>query len=226
MPAAGPAPRSAPITREVVIDTAQKLIEDEGAPALTMRRLAAELGAAVTAIYWHVGNREALLDELVDRIVAEMGSVRASGATSEQRIASIARSLRRKLLDRPHLIGLAHEQGRTVVMFQPAQAALGRELSAIGIEGAEAAMVIHAIQLHVIAFVVLERTASRSPSGMVQADPGAWRDAHLDGELVARLAEGPDYDRVFEFGLRALITSSVRGDGAPHAGRHRPGSAR
>ena len=109
-------------------------------------------------------------------------------------------------------------------MFQPAQAALGRELSAIGIEGAEAAMVIHAVQLHVIAFVVLERTAGRSPTGMAEADPEAWRDADLDRELVDRLARGPDYDRVFEFGLQALITSSVRRDGARRHGRRRPGA--
>lgn len=46
-----------------------------------MRKLAAELGTAVTSIYWHVGNRESLLDALVERTVQEMGAIRPAGRT-------------------------------------------------------------------------------------------------------------------------------------------------
>jgi AcrR family transcriptional regulator len=56
-----------------VLDAATELVRAQGSAALTMRRLAAELGCAVTAIYWNVGNREALLDELVARTVRDMG---------------------------------------------------------------------------------------------------------------------------------------------------------
>src|SRR3954465_904074 len=105
--------RSRPLTSEIVADAAWRLVEEYGADALTMRRLADEVGAAVTAIYWHVGNRDALLDLLLDRIVDDMGHIRATGRTPKTRIASLARSLRRKLLARPHLIGLAHERSKT-----------------------------------------------------------------------------------------------------------------
>ena len=125
------ATRAEPLSREAVVDAALRLVEDEGVPALTMRRVAAELGVAVTAIYWHVGNRDALLDELVDRIVADIGAIRPSGSTPVDRISSVARSLRRKLLARPHVVGLAHERGVTSIMFQPAQAVLARELTKV-----------------------------------------------------------------------------------------------
>src|SRR5947209_15213861 len=94
------------VTRQRLIDTALTMVEEDGVGQLSMRKLAAELGVAVTAIYWHVGNREALLDALVERELADMGAIRARGSTPEARLRSIARSLHAKLLARPHLIGL------------------------------------------------------------------------------------------------------------------------
>ena len=203
------AARAEPLSREAVVDGALRLVEDEGVPALTMRRVAAELGVAVTAIYWHVGNRDALLDELVDRIVADIGAIRPSGSTPVERIASVARSLRRKLLARPHVVGLAHERGVTSIMFQPAQAVLARELAKVGVHGERAALAVQAVQFHVIGAVILERAAGRGLSGDAQRAP-TWRDARgLDAELVARLAAPPDHDVVFELGLRSLVASLV-----------------
>jgi AcrR family transcriptional regulator len=196
--------RARPLTRDIVADVALQLVEEYGAAALTMRRLADELGAAVTAIYWHVGNRDALLDLLVDRIVDDMGHVKASGRTPEARIASLARSLRRKLIARPHLIGLAHERSKTAALFQPVQAALARELAALGVHGTEAALAIRVIQCHVVASVVLERTTSRGPTRQT-TELTLWPENQDDPDLVRGLATEPDFTEVFEYGLQALL---------------------
>ena len=198
------AQREQPISRDVVIDTALRLVEEHDVSALTMRRLAAELGTAVTAIYWHVGNRDALLDLLVDRLLADMGNVRVHGRTPRARIMSLLRQWRSRLLQRPHLIGLAHERGKTPAMFQPIQAALARELDAIGLRGRRAALAVRALQVHVAASVVLERAAARGPS-FQPTDPAAWGDSANDPELVAALAEPLDYDEVFNLGVTALL---------------------
>lgn len=71
----------AALTREEVLETAAALVRQHGPDALTMRRLAAELGTAVTSIYWHVGNRESLLDALVERTVDDLDTIRPRGAT-------------------------------------------------------------------------------------------------------------------------------------------------
>ncbi|MFF1931343.1 TetR family transcriptional regulator, partial [Streptomyces sp. NPDC058228] len=76
------------LTREEVLEAAAALVRQHGPEALTMRKLAAELGTAVTSIYWHVGNRESLLDALVERTVQEMGAVRAAGRNPVARIVS------------------------------------------------------------------------------------------------------------------------------------------
>ena len=70
-----------------------------------MRRLSDDLGVAVTSIYWHVGNRDAVLDGLVDRLLDRMETLRALGDTPHERMASLARQLRSTLLERQHLVG-------------------------------------------------------------------------------------------------------------------------
>ena len=198
-----PASRAQPVTRDEVVDTALRLVEEHDVAALTMRRLAAELGTAVTSIYWHVGNRDALIDLLVERLIGDMGTVRLSGRSPRARIASLLRQWRERLWERPHLIGLAHERGRTVAMFQPMQAALAQELAAVGLSGESAAFAVRVLQVHVVSSVVMARTAARGPTTN-PTDPQAWPD-FLDAELVSTLATPVDYEEMFRFGLDALL---------------------
>jgi AcrR family transcriptional regulator len=198
-----PARRDQPVTRDDVVDAALRLVEEHDLSALTMRRLAAEVGTAVTAIYWHVGNRDALIDVLVERLVADMGAVRLSGRTPRARITSLLRQWRARLWERPHLIGLAHERGQTAAMFQPMQAALAQELAAVGLRGEQAALAVRLLQVHVVSSVVLARTAARGPMTN-PTDPQAWPDAP-DVDLVSALSAPLDYDEMFRVGLEALL---------------------
>lgn len=205
-----PATRTQPVTRDEVVETALRLVEEHDVAALTMRRLAAELGTAVTSIYWHVGNRDALIDLLVERLIADMGGVRLSGRTPRARITSLLRQWRERLWERPHLIGLAHERGKTVAMFQPMQAALARELATVGMRGERAALAVRVLQVHVVSSVVLARAAGRGPSTN-PTDPHAWTDT-ADAELVSALAAPLDYDEMFRLGLDALLDRLLPGD--------------
>src|ERR1700722_8824317 len=71
---AGPRPRGRPpaIDREAVFDAAVRLLDAEGVDALTMRRLARELGVSAMALYRHVASKDELLMVLVDRLAARL----------------------------------------------------------------------------------------------------------------------------------------------------------
>jgi TetR/AcrR family tetracycline transcriptional repressor len=64
-------------TRDDVARTALQLLDDYGLADLTMRRLAAALDVQPSALYWHYPNKQTLLAELADRIVAR-GTPQAS----------------------------------------------------------------------------------------------------------------------------------------------------
>jgi AcrR family transcriptional regulator len=192
------------VSRESVVETAIRIVEENDLDALTMRRLAGELGTAVTSIYWHVGNRDALVDLMVDKLLADMRDVAVGGRTPRARITSLCKQWRDRLWDHPHLIALAHERNKTLAMFQPMQAALARELHAVGLRGKDAAVAIRGLQLHVVSSVVIERTAQRGPTTDA-TDPTAWPALTDDPELVAALSAQVDYRAAFDITLDALL---------------------
>jgi TetR/AcrR family tetracycline transcriptional repressor len=191
------------LTRDEVLDTAANLVKQHGPEALTMRKLAAELGTAVTSIYWHVGNRESLLDALVRRTVADLGAFRPVGRTPTERVVSVARILRRRLRDHPHLIAMVHERGLTERMFLPAQQALVREVQAAGLRGARAAEAVRAVQFQVVGFVLVERNRERAP---VQ-QPAEEATAYDDPALARAFARPVNQERLFVTSVRALTRS-------------------
>ena len=196
--------RTPSVTADDVLRAAGRIVERHGVDALTMRRLSEDLGVAVTSIYWHVGNRDAVLDGLIDRLLARMETLVAQGGDPTERIASLARQLRVTLLERQHLVGLAHERDRTPAMFLPVQLAMATELAEAGLSGAEAALALRSLQVHVISSVLMERAGARS-AGHGTLDAGLWPAAHPDPELIASLTEPADYATVFEYGLDALL---------------------
>ena len=194
----------ASLTRDEVLDTAANLVRQHGPEALTMRKLAAELGTAVTSIYWHVGNRESLLDALVRRTVADLGEIRPVGRTPAERIVSVARILRRRLRDHPHLIAMVHERGLTERMFLPARQALVREVHAAGLRGARAAEAVRAVQFQVVGFVLVERNRERAPVQHAVAEATGSDD---DPALARAFARPVNEERLFVTSVRALTRS-------------------
>lgn len=61
-----------PLTRDLILREALRLVDAEGLKALTMRRLGKELGVEAMSLYHHVPGKEALLDGLVELIVLEI----------------------------------------------------------------------------------------------------------------------------------------------------------
>ena len=202
----------AALSRDEVLATALEIVETEGVERLTIRALAAKLGVAVTAIYWHVGDKQALFDGLVERIIAQLGGVRVRGREPEERIVSIGRSLRQTLLRQPDLVAIVHRQGRTAALFQPARRILVRELAAAGLDGADAALGVQAILNLVIGSVLLDRQVQRQPTQQESAEELWTADDVPDApELLDHLTHPLDEERLFDFSLGVLVHALVGG---------------
>ncbi|MGO9030596.1 TetR/AcrR family transcriptional regulator [Mycobacterium sp.] len=199
-----------PVSAETILDAAARLIEMHGVEAFTMRGLAEELGVAVTSIYWHVGGRDKLFDSLVDRLLSEMAHLPIEGDTAIERIATLARSQRRALIDRQHLLAIAHERDRTPTLFLPIQQTLAAQLAELGVTGTDAALVLRAVQVHVISSAVMQFSAVRGAKHE-EEDPSLWDDDWPDQALVQALQSPTDYDAVFEYGLNALLSQMPSG---------------
>jgi TetR/AcrR family tetracycline transcriptional repressor len=190
----------------LILDAAAGMLEDAGIPGFSMRRLADRLGVAVTSIYWHVGGRDKLFDSLIDRLIDEMGNLPADVGTPVESIAALARAQRKVLIDRQHLLVIAHERDRTPALFQPVQQTLAARLAELDITGDQAALVLRSIEVHVISSALMQFSAIRSGEHD-EEDASLWGGDWPDRALVDALRSPTDYDAVFEYGLSALLAS-------------------
>ncbi|MFI5731354.1 TetR/AcrR family transcriptional regulator [Kribbella sp. NPDC051587] len=67
-----PRPAKEPLTRERIVDAAMRLIVEHGYDAVSMRKIAQELGTGPASLYAHVANKGELDQLLVDRAAQQM----------------------------------------------------------------------------------------------------------------------------------------------------------
>jgi AcrR family transcriptional regulator len=65
-------PPRRPLTREKILHTALRLADEKGIEALSMRKLARELGVEAMSLYNHVANKDDLVDAIVDLSLREI----------------------------------------------------------------------------------------------------------------------------------------------------------
>jgi len=199
----GPA---APLTRERIVQTALALVDRAGPQALSMRRLGTALGVDPMAVYHHLPNKEALLDAIVEAVMGgiDLGADRPEDPP-EERIMVAARAYREAMLGHGRALPIVLARGpATLVALRPVELLLGILRSA-GLTPEQALAGMNAIA-----------AAVRGVAGMAaSARPGTHRSdaaallAALPAEAFPHLREallgaGDDFERDFEFGIRAL----------------------
>src|SRR5215471_9024460 len=74
---AGRRPRTtyrAGLTRDLVFRTAVRVADEGGIAAISMRKLAQELGVEAMSLYHHVADKEQLLDGMVEVVLSEINA--------------------------------------------------------------------------------------------------------------------------------------------------------
>ena len=82
-----------PLTRERILQAAFALVDDEGLPALSTRRLGERLRCEAMSIYHHYASKQHLLDAMVDAMLGAM-QVPPEGSDPMARVAAALRSYR------------------------------------------------------------------------------------------------------------------------------------
>lgn len=115
-----------PLTRERITAAALAVVDTEGLDALSMRRLGAELGVDASSIYYHVPNKSALYDLVIDAVMSGMDLAHVSEqATTHERVMAIVRAFRDALLAHPNALPLlASRPLLTPESIRPAECAL------------------------------------------------------------------------------------------------------
>src|SRR3954453_11816381 len=99
-----------PLSRERVLEAAVAFADRHGLEALSMRKLADELGVAAMSLYYHVPNKVELIDGMIDIVFSaiEPPSLELDWKTAMRRRALSTR----EALNR-HRWAVGHMEGRT-----------------------------------------------------------------------------------------------------------------
>lgn len=198
------------LTQQQVVRRAIQLMAEAGLEALTLRRLATELGVSAPTLYWHVRNKRQLLDLMAEALVAQAGrsTAPAPGQPWEEWLAERARRQWRALT--------SHRDAALVVAGnRPTEATLPdieqvlASLVAAGFPPDEALRTILSIGNYVIGCAVEHQAeAAREPDP--ERDARLLEQAAALPNLRAAIA-GVDRpgaaagDAGFEYGLGLLI---------------------
>src|SRR6266540_4084712 len=98
-------PSRVPLSRERVLHAAIRLADQGGIEALSMRKLAQELGVEAMSLYNHVANKNDVLDVMVDAVAGEIAAP-SGEADWKTAIRTIAISSYETLLRHPWAGGL------------------------------------------------------------------------------------------------------------------------
>jgi AcrR family transcriptional regulator len=210
-PAIDPRPR---LSRERVLQAALALAARDGIESLTMRKLADELGVGAMSLYYHVPNKEQLLDGMVDIVFSEIDPP-STDVDWKTAMRSRALSTRNALRRHPWAIGLM--EGRT--SHGPANLRLhDAVLGCLRAAGFSLEMTVHAYSVqdaYIYGFALQEQDMSSET-----ADDFAAEAQRQMREYEAMLADFPHlvevvggyvakagyvYDAEFLFGLDLIL---------------------
>ena len=99
--------RKEPISRDAIVAAAIRLLDREGLAALSMRRLAEELGTGAASLYWHVGSKDGLLDLVLDQVIGEQQVPDPDPERWQEQLKDVARAQRRISLRHPYVVRIS-----------------------------------------------------------------------------------------------------------------------
>jgi AcrR family transcriptional regulator len=96
--------RRDPISKEAIVAAAIRLMDAEGFDALSMRRIAEELGTGAASLYWHVGSKDGLLDLVFDELIGEVTVPDPDPPRWREQVKDLARAQRAGTLRHPYVV--------------------------------------------------------------------------------------------------------------------------
>jgi AcrR family transcriptional regulator len=153
------------ITRAGIVATALQILDEQGIHAVTARALADRLGVRAPALYWHIGSKQEILDEMateIHRRVARQIEAELDGDDWREGLATYARVLRREYLK--HRDGARTFSGARVTDLEVlrAQESLLCRWTASGIPLADVGSAGQLLTSFVVGFVIEEQERTQS----------------------------------------------------------------
>ena len=212
----GPGVRAG-LTRDAVVAVARRIVDEDGLDALTLRRLAAELGVMPNALYSHVTSKAALLDLLMDDVAGEVEPPDPDAVEWREGLRALFASTRKTVGAAPELAPLflsRASRGPNALRLGEVTLEL---LARGGIEGAAAVKALRMLLVYAFGYAAFAAARADDADAATRARR-AERAFATDQSLPRMIAVATDLARApgeagFDEGLEALIRGLTAPDG-------------
>ncbi|MGW5118464.1 TetR/AcrR family transcriptional regulator [Streptomyces noursei] len=171
------------LSRQLIVETALRLVGQHGAEALTVRRLGAALGADPSAVYRYFRNTDDLLLALADELIGRAQHGWRPTGDWRADLREIGLRIHRAYQAHPQAALLAaHRTTGRSHEIRAVEAILG-VLRAAGFPDPEAVRIYHAFVDQSLGFAALDAAALALPPAARAADDEVWQAAY--GRLAA-----------------------------------------
>lgn len=197
------------LTREKVLSAGLDLVERSGVEALSMRKLAAEVGVEAMSLYNHVANKDAVLDGITDLVLGRV-DIPASTSDWQQDIRNLADAFRAAALAYPRTTPLVLTRQLQSKSALPVTEAALATVRRAGFGPEESVHAMRAVLALLVGTLLREVGSGPTFSGADLAG-SRKREAVLASSGLGRIAESSrflavcDHQREYEFGLELII---------------------
>ena len=189
------------LTADRIVRVAFDFIDRNGLDGLTIRAIAAELGCAHTALFWHFRSRDDLLRGVLQLAMTEMGSEIPTEGPWDERAKIICRGMRRQLQRHPAILTLSRRfPSRGVSRPARALTEIAAEAGYSGLEALAAGRIL-------LELVGGYSTSQGGDQEVRERLPPPFMDGSMsieDMEFIVAFSK-VDTDRVFEVALEAIV---------------------
>lgn len=199
--------RRPPLTRGRILEAALRLIDERGLGELTMRALGAELGVEAMSIYKHVPGKDAVLDGVVELLLEELETDRPTAPDWERHLAELALRFRALSTAHPAAFPLLRRRSLSAYIAGRGMTEAAMEtMIAGGFTRDDAICAMRTIVRFTLGFPPADPAAQAGEDGPpADAPPGMREDFPLVSALIETVEDPAGDDRLFAYGLEALI---------------------
>ncbi|MFF4414932.1 TetR/AcrR family transcriptional regulator C-terminal domain-containing protein [Streptosporangium sp. NPDC001559] len=211
--------KSPTLSRAQIVRAAMEILDAEGMEALSMRRLGTKLGAGATSIYWHVANKDDLLELVLDEVFSEVPSFDPEASGWRDAASAFAYGVRQALFAHPWsavLIGTMPSIGPNAMRLSDGlmRTFAKAGFTGMGLDHAASTMMAYVLgtTLPEIAWRSVTRRSGLNEQDLVKAMTDiVTRAANDYPGLAARYSEYADLDQEalravnFDFGLTCFL---------------------
>jgi TetR/AcrR family transcriptional regulator, tetracycline repressor protein len=198
------------LSRDLLIEACIRIADEEGAEAVTLRRLGSELGVDPTAVYRHFRDKEELLAATANRVMTDAFQLAETTGDWRQDLRSLVMTMRASYLAHPRVAVLfLTAKGPMAGEADLTEAALGI-IRGMGLSDIEAVAVFEAVESYTLAVSCWDGMGSDIPQEPWRASYAGLPPSEFPNlSSVAGLLY-QDADARFEFGLDLLLDAIGR----------------